>query len=998
MKKKHLVILGAGLPHSSKKNEIIDNFIKSVSSLNFIINFSKKDISRVSFVSGYKYKEIKINSKNLKVIKNKKWRTTGPIYSLSLVKLKREEDLIIIYSDILVRKNFFNEISNSTQELTIAHDSYYKRRYYGRKKSDIFKKEKIIFFSKKNYEFKKNFLPKTKASELLGLIKISNSKIKLVQEFLNVNKNYKLKLCDLIEYLKIQKIKIKLIDAKADWCELNNKRDISQFILGSKSETLKRLQDVLSKSIILDQIKFTVKDWRDDKKNIIQKITNNFKNKALIIRSSSINEDKFQLSNAGKYLSLLNIKGSKNIILAVNNVIRSFNNLNKKNEVFIQEYVGNSEIVGVVTTKSKETGSPWYVINYKKTKNTEIITKGDTNTSKTLFIRKDIEEKFLKKNKFYNLLKAVKEIENLLFDNNLDIEFAISKKGLITIFQVRPLATKTLSNKEIKEVFHSYIKSEKIYRNMNIKSKINQNLPKIFGVMPDWNPAEIIGFKPNPLSLSLYENLITNKNWALQRAEFGYRKIFDPKLLFNFSGTPYVSVNKSIESFIPKKIPNKLSKKLFNIYLELLIQNTSKHDKLEFDIVPNCLDFDFYKWSKKFKAYNLKNTDIKKVKNALFSINLNAQRIYSKYYKLYYQKKILTDDIELIKKKNRINTALNICQSQLTKIFAHYARCGFISVIVFKSALNNKLISRRQYNYFFNSIKTVAKNFQEDIKSYSNYEISKKDLLKKYGHLRPGTYDITSECYNKNFNLFFKPNKNLNFKILPKNYNLVFDKRFMKNLRNIGFKGNQSQIAEFFYNSIEMREFMKFYFTKYLSLCLNDISNLFRKYNLNNNQISMLHINDILKFLDKKVSLIKLKQIISKKEKNYVVDSRCNLPNLILSQKDFSIYELMNDEPNFVGNKNCTSNIVFLDSSKKKEKLKGKIAVINSADPGYDWIFNHKIAGLITKYGGVNSHMAIRCAELNMTAAIGVGEKIFLDLKKSNRVIINPNNKIIETL
>ena len=155
MKKKHLVILGAGLPHSSKKNEIIDNFIKSVSSLNFIINFSKKDISRVSFVSGYKYKEIKINSKNLKVIKNKKWRTTGPIYSLSLVKLKREEDLIIIYSDILVRKNFFNEISNSTQELTIAHDSYYKRRYYGKKKFDIFKKEKIIFFSKKNYKFKK---------------------------------------------------------------------------------------------------------------------------------------------------------------------------------------------------------------------------------------------------------------------------------------------------------------------------------------------------------------------------------------------------------------------------------------------------------------------------------------------------------------------------------------------------------------------------------------------------------------------------------------------------------------------------------------------------------------------------------------------------------------------------------------------------------------------------------------------------------------------------
>ena len=26
----------------------------------------------------------------------------------------------------------------------------------------------------------------------------------------------------------------------------------------------------------------------------------------------------------------------------------------------------------------------------------------------------------------------------------------------------------------------------------------------VYGVMPDWNPAEIIGIRPKPLSLSLY--------------------------------------------------------------------------------------------------------------------------------------------------------------------------------------------------------------------------------------------------------------------------------------------------------------------------------------------------------------------------------------------------------------------------------------------------------------------------------------------------------------
>ncbi len=56
--------------------------------------------------------------------------------------------------------------------------------------------------------------------------------------------------------------------------------------------------------------------------------------------------------------------------------------------------------------------------------------------------------------------------------------------------------------------------------------------------------------------------------------------------------------------------------------------------------------------------------------------------------------------------------------------------------------------------------------------------------------------------------------------------------------------------------------------------------------------------------------------------------------------------------------------------------LINKIAFIESADPGYDWIFGHGICGLITKYGGVASHMSIRAAELGLPAAIGCGELI----------------------
>ena len=57
----------------------------------------------------------------------------------------------------------------------------------------------------------------------------------------------------------------------------------------------------------------------------------------------------------------------------------------------------------------------------------------------------------------------------------------------------------------------------------------------------------------------------------------------------------------------------------------------------------------------------------------------------------------------------------------------------------------------------------------------------------------------------------------------------------------------------------------------------------------------------------------------------------------------------------------------------------GKIVFIQSADPGYDFVFSKNIAGLVTEFGGANSHMAIRCAELGIPAVIGVGESRYCE-------------------
>ena len=101
---------------------------------------------------------------------------------------------------------------------------------------------------------------------------------------------------------------------------------------------------------------------------------------------------------------------------------------NNKNEIFVQPYLKNSKYVGVVTTKSKATGSPWYVINYQKTDDTQIITKGESNKIKTLFLRRDIKYSELEKVFIKKLISSVKELEYLLSNNSLDIEFAIDNK------------------------------------------------------------------------------------------------------------------------------------------------------------------------------------------------------------------------------------------------------------------------------------------------------------------------------------------------------------------------------------------------------------------------------------------------------------------------------------------------------------------------------------------------------------------------------------------
>ena len=71
--------------------------------------------------------------------------------------------------------------------------------------------------------------------------------------------------------------------------------------------------------------------------------------------------------------------------------------------------------------------------------------------------------------------------------------------------------------------------------------------------MPDWNPAEIIGIRPNRLAADLYNHQIMNSAWAAQRSEYGYRDV-RPFGLMKFSVDSLTLILEQVSILLFQKI------------------------------------------------------------------------------------------------------------------------------------------------------------------------------------------------------------------------------------------------------------------------------------------------------------------------------------------------------------------------------------------------------------------------------------------------------------
>lgn len=763
----------------------------------------------------------------------------------------------------------------------------------------------------------------------------------------------------------------------------------------SKAQALLFLKDKVQKSKILPPLVFKASSFIPE---VINDIKAFFKNN-VIVRSSSFDEDTEYFSNAGHYKSILdvNINNDDEISNAIKEVILSYNGQNLgKNEILIQPMLKNVVYSGVVFTSDLDSLSSYYIVNYDTKGSTSSVTDGTGKNLKTYIEYKNAFNIQRKSPFLDQLIKAVKELELILDNSFLDIEFGYDGKD-IYIFQVRPI---------VKENKHdlSEIDYEKALYKLHKKiKKLNCPHPNLlgnytmYGVMPDWNPAEIIGKKPKKLSLSLYKELITDSIWANQRSNYGYRDLCSHPLLVSFLGVAYIDIRVSFNSFIPNSLNKETAEKLVEFYLEYLKNNPSRHDKVEFDIILSCYDFSTNSKLENLYAHNFSKDEINSIKVSLIELTNN---VFSLYKDDLNKIEVLKEKYELIMKSNlslidKIYWLTEDCKRYGTLPFAGLARCAFIAVSFLKSFIDKNIISNNEYVSFMNSLQTVSKKLS---KEYNELEID--SFLEKYGHLRPGTYEITSKRYDESFHLYFSKSKVKS----EEKENFSFTKHQLSQIDNYLKKSKLKitaiELVEFIKKSIEAREYGKFIFTKSLSEILVLIEELAKRHNIKKEDMAYLDFKTILS-LYSDLSFEDIKSLFEKQikinKKLYKITQGINLPDLL--KNEFEIYSFYNldSSANFVTLSSVEAEIVT-EERLYIEDLKNKIICIRSADPGYDFLFTKKIAGLVTCYGGANSHMAIRCAELNIPAVIGVGEKSYANIIKYNYIGIDCNIQKIKRI
>jgi phosphohistidine swiveling domain-containing protein len=742
---------------------------------------------------------------------------------------------------------------------------------------------------------------------------------------------------------------------------------------------------------------------------VISSIKNTFCGRPLVIRSSAADEDGTQNACAGEYDSVLNVSStdSEAIRVAIATVIASYERKGPRtgqDEVIVQEMVLNTSMSGVIFTHDLNTGAPYYVINYDDISGlTNTVTSGGGEyANRTLYIHRGATQA-LRSERFQRLMQAIQELEQIMGSQFLDVEFALGEDFTPYLLQVRAITTQPNWNRAVAKRIDAALQGIQAFVKARLQPMTGvYGSTTVLGQMPDWNPAEMIGRAPRALAFSLYKTLITDHAWRIARETMGYAVPAGQPLMVSLAGQPFIDTRLSFHSFLPTGLSPEISEKLVNAWGKRLQAYPELHDKVEFEVAITTYSFDI---DEKIEA--LIGSALSQEERSAFKEALRQQtRVLLVGIGEGGIRKALTKIEELARKQVSARqlpagqdvTALlgmiDDCIHLGTVPFSILARHGFIARTILLSLHRRGILTMEDVNSIQSGVRTVASALVNDMRRLQLGELSRSDFMAEYGHLRPGTYDILSRRYDQMPDLGIndsqvRPEQELNEFVLSGQQRHKLDQL----LQAEGFPElDADKLLDYVQAATVGREYGKFVFTRSVSDMLELIAGFGERHGLSRNEMSHVSIGNLLDVVTKSSEGSieeRLRQIAEDEVERHALSAAIRLPQVLFDEAGVHVVPFQVSHPNFITHKKITAACVCLLAGQTAPMLTGKIVLIENADPGFDWIFAQQIGGLITKYGGANSHMAIRCAEFGIPAAIGCGEQRFEVFMNANQILLD---------
>lgn len=653
------------------------------------------------------------------------------------------------------------------------------------------------------------------------------------------------------------------------------------------------------------------------------------------VRSDRLNED---AGGAGAFHSVLDVNAAdpSAVGLAVGSVLRSYGRPRSDDRILVQHFVGDAQLAGVAASCLLPQGLDYRVVSWVARGDNTLVT-GAASKCWTAYLN----GVHCSTDSRWTPLLA--ELQRLLWqlrnwaDREVEIEWLWN--GRLQLVQLRALPVAPAADTR-----------ERGARALaRAHDQARRTGGELLGLMPDWNPAELLGEHPRQLALSLFRELISRRTWAQARARLGYLPV-GGELLRPIAGRPYVRVGRSLRSLLPATLGTGYRDALVAAQLRRLRAQPSLHDKLEFEVATGSYEFR-RSWRQRYPELEMET-------HAALEVALR------------HQLSTLLDPAALARAyegarfalRTRLawpaaNAPLATWRQALRRVRDHYAlpfaqsarRC-FVYELMLQTAVHEGAMSEQTLDQWRASAHGI----------YSD-----GDAVTWFQALRPGTFEIANARYGERF-------EHMPLPVPAARPTPRVPSALERLARGHGIEIDSHSLLRGFVLAHQARDWGKLALSLALSEGLEHLVQQAHARGHSREDLSWLTLSDLD---DGRLATWPAR--IAAARQLHVNDGLLRLPPLLREPEDVHGFILEPGHPAFVGSGRvwaCTHS-VSVDST-PATLPSARALLLERCEPGFDWVYGRRPAVIVTAYGGPNAHVALRAHELGCPALLGVGTEV----------------------